>query len=190
MIRSQTKTFLHVLPAMPARWGHVTSTITVSLPTSGISLEVHLRMMLSPCKRMRDSQSYLGSLQANCGVTVREKAGWALQFGDSPRLGFGTGSGVQKSVKFMVVNSLLLLQGWTSQTDPKLIFKLSQPWPQLLLFAPAPPTLNTHAIFRASSSKNIHRAPKFPGQPCQGGNCLNNWPATDDKVKILHVLMC
>lgn len=47
--------------------GHVTSTITVSLPTSGISLEVHLRMMLSPCKRMRDSQSYLGSLQANCG---------------------------------------------------------------------------------------------------------------------------
>lgn len=170
--------------------GHVTSTITVSLPTSGISLEVHLRMMLSPCKRMRDSQSYLGSLQANCGVTVREKAGWALQFGDSPRLGFGTGSGVQKSVKFMVVNSLLLLQGWTSQTDPKLIFKLSQPWPQLLLFAPAPPTLNTHAIFRASSSKNIHRAPKFPGQPCQGGNCLNNWPATDDKVKILHVLMC
>lgn len=180
-------------PAMPARCGMWQHPLLVPLPTSESSQEVH-----STVNQKNEGFPELlgepGSKLQTLGVSVRERAEWGLRFGDK----FGTLSGwalkmvlgVQMGVRPMAVNPLLFLQGWSFQTNPKLIFKISQPWAHLLHFAPAPPTLNPHTIFRVSSSKNNHNALKFPEWPCQGGNCLNNWPAVGDRVEISRALVC
>lgn len=173
--------------------GHVTSNVT------GIPRHLRKFPRSSLCDDAVTAQKNEGfpALLGDAGsklltswLSVREQAERNLQFWDSHRLSFGTGSGVQKGVKPMAVNSLLFPQGWTFQIDPKRIFKISQPWPHLLHLAPASPMLSTHAIFRVFFSENIHSALKFPEWPCQGGNCLNNSRAIGDRVKISCTLVC